>query len=149
MQIGRLIAVFSLILLTCGGTKVPVVDVCTVPDVTLRPIKNEEWESLGTFKLTAYCSCEKCCGKWASLRSDGRVYGASGVELKAGRSIAVDTSVIPYGTTVKINGTEYVAEDCGGCVKGKHIDIYFDNHEEAVEFALQYAEVFIRRKDDE
>ena len=78
---------------------------------------------LGEFKLTAYCSCEKCCGSWAFDRPDGVVYGASGNELKSGYSIAVDPSVIPYGTEVVINGVTCRADDCGGAIKGNRIDV--------------------------
>ena len=98
---------------------------------------------LGEFKLTAYCSCEKCCGNWAFDRPDGVVYGASGNELKSGYSIAVDPSVIPYGTEVVINGVTYRADDCGGAIKGNRIDVYFDTHEEALEFCVKYADVFM------
>lgn len=102
--------------------------------------------SLGEFKLTAYCSCEKCCGKWALNRpidENGNeiIYGASGERLTAGVSIAVDSSIIPYGTEVIINGKTYIAHDTGGAIKGNHIDVYFDSHEEAWNFGLQYAEV--------
>ena len=104
--------------------------------------------SLGTFKLTAYCSCKTCCGKWAEGRpvdSNGNeiIYGSSGTRLTAGESVAVDTSVIPYGTHIIINGKEYVARDTGYGVVGNHIDIYFNSHEEACQFGLQYAEVFV------
>lgn len=104
--------------------------------------------SLGEFRLTAYCGCSKCCGKWASKRpvdSNGKpiVIGASGYTLKEGTSIAVDTSIIPYGTTVMINGHEYVAHDTGGAIKGNRIDVYFANHDSARQFAVQCAEVFV------
>ena len=98
---------------------------------------------LGEFKLTAYCSCEKCCGSWAFNRPDNVVYGASGNELKSGYSIAVDPSVIPYGTEVIIDGVTYRADDCGGAIKGNRIDVYFDTHEEALEFCVKYADVFM------
>ena len=98
---------------------------------------------LGEFKLTAYCSCEKCCGSWAFDRPDGVVYGASGNELKSGYSIAVDPSVIPYGTEVVINGVTCRADDCGGAIKGNRIDVYFNDHKEALEFGVQYANVFM------
>ena len=100
--------------------------------------------SLGNFKLTAYCSCSLCCGKWAYNRPDGVVYGAIGEELKEGYSIAVDPSVIPYRTEVLINGHTYKAQDCGGGIKGNEIDIYFENHDDALDFGVQYAEVFIK-----
>ena len=98
---------------------------------------------LGEYNLTAYCPCEKCCGSWAFDRPDGIVYGSSGEELKSGYSIAVDPSVIPYGTEVVINGVTYRADDCGGAIKGNTIDVYFDTHEEALDFCVKYADVFM------
>lgn len=105
--------------------------------------------SLGEFKLTAYCSCQKCCGKWAlnrPLDESGNeiVYGASGQRLFAGSSVAVDPSVIPLGTEIIINDNIYIAQDTGSAVKGNVIDVYFDSHEDAWNFGLQYAEVFIK-----
>lgn len=100
--------------------------------------------SLGNFKLTAYCSCEKCCGKWAYNRPNGIVYGAIGEELKEGYSIAVDPSVIPYKTEVVINGKTYKAQDCGGAIKGNRIDVYMNDHDDALEFGVKYAEVFVK-----
>lgn len=120
--------------------------------IALRePPVEVELRSLGEFKLTAYCSCEKCCGKWADCRpvdeyGNELVYGASGEVLTAGYSIAVDPDVIPYGTVVIINGQEYKAHDCGGAIKDNRIDVYFNNHEDALEFGVQYADVYIREE---
>lgn len=100
--------------------------------------------SLGEFKLTGYCSCEICCGKWAYNRPDGVVYGAIGEELKEGYSIAVDPSVIAYGTEVIIDGKIYKAQDCGGAIKGNRIDVYFEDHQTALEHGVQHAEVFLK-----
>lgn len=99
--------------------------------------------SLGEFKLTAYCSCAKCCGKWAYNRPDGIIYGAIGEELKEGYSIAVDPEVIPYRTKVIIDGKTYKAQDCGGAIKGNRIDVYFEDHNDALDFGVQYKEVFV------
>lgn len=99
--------------------------------------------SLGEFKLTAYCPCEICCGIWANNRPDDIVYGAIGEELKEGYSIAVDPDVIPYGTDVIINGHTYKAQDCGGAIKGNRIDVYFEDHDDALEFGVQYTDVFV------
>ena len=104
--------------------------------------------SLGEFKLTAYCSCQKCCGQWAINRprdenGDEIVYGSIGIRLIAGVSIAVDPNVIPYNTEVIINGHTYKAQDCGGAIDGNEIDVYFDDHQEALNFGVQYTEVFI------
>lgn len=99
--------------------------------------------SLGVFKLTAYCPCAKCCGRWAYNRPNGIIYGAIGEELKEGYSIAVDPNVIPYGTKVIINGHTYIAHDTGGAIEGNHIDIYFDDHQKALKFGVQYDDVYM------
>ena len=116
-------------------------------DEALVILENKK-ESLGEFKLTAYCSCEKCCGEWALNRpkdENGKdiVYGSTGTILVAGTSIATDPSVIPYGSQVEINGHIYTAHDTGGAIQGNRIDIYFDNHQDALNFGVQYAEVFL------
>ena len=104
--------------------------------------------SLGTFKLTAYCGCSKCCDQYATNRPVDKngneiVYGSIGKVLTQGKSIAVDPNVIPYDTKVVINNHEYIAHDTGGAIKGNRIDVYFDNHQEALNFGVKYAEVFV------
>lgn len=106
------------------------------------------YKSLGEFRLTAYCSCEKCCGKWGvnrPLDKNGKpiVYTASGKIAQAGYTIAADKSIYPFGTILYINGHPYEVQDVGGAIKGNKIDVYFDNHQDALNFGVQYAEVFI------
>lgn len=94
----------------------------------------------GTFKVTAYCACEKCCGKWAVLNGGG--YTASGTKVEEGRTIAVYPKQIPFGTEVHIEGMgTYIAEDTGSAIKENCIDIYFDSHKEALNFGVKYLEV--------
>lgn len=108
--------------------------------IAQKPIvENSQLMSLGKFKLTAYCPCSICCGKWSGSPT------ASGVMPKANHTIAVDTSVIPFGTEVIINGITYIAEDTGSAIKGNRIDVYMSDHNEALEFGIQYAEVFIKK----
>lgn len=101
---------------------------------------------VGKCEITAYCTCVKCCGIWSedhpSRQGTGYVQKtATGTIPTAGRTVAVDPSVIPLGSIVMINGVGYIAEDTGSAVKGKVVDIYFDNHSEAVAFGRQTAEV--------
>jgi 3D (Asp-Asp-Asp) domain-containing protein len=100
-------------------------------------IKTSDKKYMGRFKLTGYCACMYCCGKTDGITS-------TGVKAKAGRTIAVDPRVIPYGSIVIINGKEYVAEDCGGAIKNKKIDIFFNTHNEALEWGVKYAEVYVK-----
>lgn len=107
---------------------------------------------IGRFKITVYCACAKCCGKYAYNRpvdSNGNVIvkGASGRVLIPHYSIATDPRVIPSGKEVVINGKIYRADDTGGAVKGNVIDIYAGtNHQEAMNYAYamesQYANVY-------
>ena len=95
---------------------------------------------MGNFKLTAYCSCYSCSEGYGNNTATGR-------KAQANRTIAVDPSVIPYGTIVVIerNGVyyEYVAEDCGGAIKNNKIDVYFDSHSTACDFGVRYGNVYI------
>ena len=61
----------------------------------------------------------------------------------ANHTIAVDPRVIPYGTKVMINGTVYTAEDKGGGVRGNHIDVFYNTHQETKAQGTQYQEVFL------
>ena len=95
--------------------------------------------NLGQFKITAYCNCSKCCGKWAGGPT------ASGTMPQAGRTIAVDPKVIPLGTKVIIDGHTYVAEDTGSAIKGKKIDMYFSSHSEAMAWGVKSKNVSIAK----
>lgn len=111
---------------------------------TQKPETAYEWTSIGEFRITAYCPCEKCCGIWAKNRPNGIVYTASGAKAEAGKTIAVDPDVIPYGTEVKIGDHTYIAQDSGSAIKGSKIDIYFEDHFKASKHGVKYAEVMVK-----
>ena len=92
---------------------------------TSTKAKDNDVKYLGKYKLTAYC--RKCSGKWGART-------ASGKKAKQGRTIAVDKRKIKLGSKVQINGKTYVAEDVGGGVKGKHIDVFFKSHKQTKRF---------------
>ena len=100
---------------------------------------NSRWESLGRFRLTAYCNCRKCNGKWA--------YGPtkSGVMPVEGITIAVDESVIPRWSKIRIGDHVYTAQDTGKHINGNRIDVFINDHNRASDFGIKYAEVYIQR----
>ena len=52
--------------------------------------------------------------------------------------------MIPYGSQVYIEGYGWrIAEDCGGWVNGKHIDIAVDTHAEASSMGVKNGGVWI------
>ena len=105
--------------------------------VSAKEKKKSDYESMGRYTLTAYCSCRRC--------SSGTGITATGKKAKAEHTIAADTKVLPYGTKVLIGDIEYTVEDCGSAVKGKHIDIYFNTHKEALSFGKQTAIVYKKK----
>ena len=111
------------------------------------PWHNQSAEYIRHKYIYQYC-CDKCCNQYATNRpvdENGNeiVYGSIGRVLTQGKSIAVDPNVIPYDTKVVINGNEYIAHDTGGAIKGNRIDVYFENHQDALDFGVQQSEVFI------
>lgn len=96
--------------------------------------------------VTAYCSCPKCCGQWSAEYNGGVAVTSTGAVAKAGRTVAVNPAVIPYGAHVWINGHEYIAEDTGSTLKksGTRIDIYCDSHEEALRIGRSVREIIWR-----
>lgn len=101
-----------------------------------------EYVSIGTFKLTHYCGCRKCCGKWSS-GSESDASGALGTKLTPYVSIAVDRSKIELGTVLyDACGNKYIAEDTGSAIKGNKIDLFVGNHDEALKLGVKEIELF-------
>ena len=125
------------------------------PSKPVEPIVEEPVEPIieevnydKTFRVTAYCACEKCCGVWATKRpldeaGNQIVYGASGDVLETKVSCA---SPLAFGTEIELKdyGTVVVQDRTADWVVDKYgqyiVDIYMDNHEEARNWGLQYIE---------
>lgn len=99
------------------------------------------------FTVTAYCSCRICCGNYSPEVTGREARTSTGTIPQQGRTIAVDPMVIPYGTSVHIDGMgDYIAEDCGGAVRQNHIDVYFESHEAALAFGSRRLYVSINSR---
>lgn len=81
-----------------------------------------------------------------SLKRRGNEDAKNQTIAKEGVTIAADINVLPYGTAVIIDGHRYIVQDRGGSITGNKIDIYFESHQVALEFGIQYKEVFIERE---
>ena len=88
-----------------------------------------------TYKVTAYCSCSKCCGK-----TTGRT--ASGTKATAGRTAAAPAK-FAFGTKLNRGGKIYTVEDRGGAIKGNRIDIYVNSHSAALQWGVKYLPVTV------
>lgn len=90
-------------------------------------------------RVTAYCTCPRCCGKW----SDG--YAASGVRAK-GKLIAADKRY-PFGTVMTVPGYgTATVQDRGGAIKGDKLDLLFPSHAAALQWGVKWLDVTIESK---
>lgn len=112
-----------------------------VANTTITDLKDEEYKFvyLGDYSITHYC-----CERYEHVCGTGNGITSTGTTVTAGRTVAVDPSVIPYGTTMYIEGYGFrVAEDCGGAVNGNHIDVAVETHSEANIMGSGYKGVWI------
>lgn len=123
------------------GTRKPVAILSasspSVDDTTRGGINFTYKRVLKNVELSAYdagfASTKKSPG------SAGYGHTASGTLATEGRTIAVDTSVIPMGWWVYIEGVGFrKAEDRGTAINGNEIDVYFSTRYEALQFGRVY-----------
>ena len=108
-----------------------------------EPVKNNKLPKkvLGKFSLSWYSPKELGKETASQLRT------SRGLIPKEGRTIAVDPKVIPYDSTVYIEGYGYfIAEDCGGSIKGNRIDIFTNSYSYAINQGRKVANVWIISK---
>lgn len=112
-------------------------------------------------EVTGYCDCQICCGwkrSWwrfgkpviASGPNKGQPKAvgvtASGTKAQRG-TLAADTRYFPMGTIMYIPGYGWGrVEDRGGAIKGNKLDLFFDSHEEALEWGRKQVNVQVWMK---
>ena len=110
----------------------------TNPDVA--PIPAVQWETR-QMRVTAYCPCEKCCGRHA----DGIT--ASGHIIKDGDTFVAADGRYSFGTEMLIpgynNDKPIKVLDRGGAIRGDKLDVFFNSHSQALEWGVRYLEVKI------
>ena len=114
-------------------------------------IDGKEYQDVIEVTATAYCLCQKCCGKTPDHPDYG--YTASGLKIVPGtgmKVIAVDPKVIPLKSYVYVEGMngawDYgyaIAADTGGAIKNQKIDLYMDSHSEALKWGRRLVKVYV------
>ena len=95
--------------------------------------------NMGQCKITYYCPCEICSEGWGHQTYSGKT-------ARSAHTVAVDPDVFDIGSKLLIDGKIYTAEDIGGGVKGDHVDIFVDTHEETLEGGVKYKDVKVIRR---
>lgn len=106
-----------------------------------------EEEVTETYRITYYCGCKSCCGKWST---NPPIIGAYGRELIDGYSCA---SPLPDGTEIEIKGYGTVRVDDTTAkwvvnkYEGKIIDIYVSDHSKKPEGIQDYMEIVVKEEE--
>jgi 3D (Asp-Asp-Asp) domain-containing protein len=128
---------------------------CMSPAVGAPPIRvpSQRAHAQARVEVTGYCACQDCCGwrrNWrgrpVSVRTGApKQVGvtASGTRARVG-TIAADTRVLPFGTTLYVPGYGYGrVEDRGSAITGNRLDLYFDTHAEALRWGRRQEQALI------
>jgi 3D (Asp-Asp-Asp) domain-containing protein len=102
----------------------------TIEQITKKGLTFGVKQILTGVRLTVYDAGIESTGKDVGHPQYGITF--SGAKVKEGQTIAVDPKVIPMGWWVYIEGIGFrKAEDTGSAIKGKKIDVYYDDADEA------------------
>ena len=101
----------------------------------------DQWETV-QMRVTAYCPCPKCCGSY----SDGIT--ASGHEISQGDRFVAADKIYPFETEMLIpgykNSQAVKVLDRGGVIQGNRLDVFFNSHQDALQWGVRYLDVKIR-----
>lgn len=131
------------------GDDTPATTRCYMTEDEVEQAENEMIEQallarshkLEDVKITFYCCEERphICGTGTGITASGR-------RVTPYVSCAVDTDIIPLGSTIMIeyNGEMVYlrADDTGPAVKGNHIDIAVKGHQEALSLGVKTADIW-------
>ncbi|MCK5566060.1 MAG: 3D domain-containing protein [Planctomycetes bacterium] len=101
----------------------------------------DKWQTV-SMRVTAYCPCKKCCGKY----SDGRT--ANNHKIEEGDAFAAADKSIPFMSELIVPGYNdnkpVKVMDRGGVIKGARLDVFFDTHQKALNWGVKYLDVKLR-----
>jgi 3D (Asp-Asp-Asp) domain-containing protein len=103
-----------------------------------------QWKSV-RMRVTAYCTCPKCCGKF----SDGLT--ANMHKVRRGDTFVAADKRIPFGTGIIIPGYNedrpVEVKDRGRLIRGSRLDVFFNNHQTAKKWGAKYLDVMVKVED--
>ena len=106
-----------------------------------RAAQAEAYEAAGIYTYVGNCTITYyCCEPYEHICGTGDGITATGLPVSPWM-VAVDPDVIPLGSTVVIDGQQYLAADTG--VTGYCVDVAVPTHAEALELGVRSAEVWV------
>jgi 3D (Asp-Asp-Asp) domain-containing protein len=100
-----------------------------------------QWKVI-RMRVTAYCTCPRCCGKF----SDG--FTANMHKVRRGDVFIAADKKVSFGTEMIIPGYNQErpveVKDRGRLIKGNHLDVFFNNHKVAQKWGTKYLDVLVK-----
>lgn len=94
------------------------------------------------FNTSAYCACEKCCGKTDKITKSGKI-ASQWHTIAAGEKYEIGTIIYIPSLSNQPNKGWFVVEDRGGAISNDNLDIYFESHQDALEYGRKDMKVYI------
>lgn len=124
----------------------------TMPEITVQVLEDYENELIEEALLARSHKIEDvtitfyCCEEYPHICGTGTGITASGRRVTPYVSCAVDTSIIPLGSTIIIeyNGEMVYlrADDTGSAIQGNRLDIAVQDHQEALNLGVKTADIW-------
>ena len=109
-----------------------------IPHSADDPTQPGKWRTI-RMRVTAYCPCAKCCGKYADNIT------ASGHRIQPGDVFVAADKRFPFGTIMIIDGyadsQPVKVLDRGGAIRGNKLDVFFHKHKEALKWGVRHINV--------
>jgi 3D (Asp-Asp-Asp) domain-containing protein len=93
-------------------------------------------------RVTAYCACTHCCGKFAAGLT------ANMHRVRRGDVFVAADKRVPFGTEMVIpvytQERPVEVKDRGRLIKGNRLDVFFNNHKVAKKWGTKYLDVLVK-----
>ena len=109
----------------------------------ILPTTEMKLTSLGEYYITAY-SPEECGGSWTTASGATCHRSSDEDRLTIPTTCAIDKSLHNFGDLFYIPAFDrvFIAEDTGSAVKGKHLDLFYTEYSQVVNFPTGKYEVY-------
>lgn len=113
-------------------------------DIVYQTVQDDQRWHVVRMRVTAYCACAICCGKW----SDGIT--ACNHRIRPGDTFVASDPMYRFGTEMIVPGYNQnqpvEVKDRGRVIKGNRLDVFFDSHETAKKWGTRHLDVLVREK---
>lgn len=130
----------------------PMPDMSDVPVIQEQPvviqgyiietITEEKKDGIKELNVSAYCACEECCGKSNGITASN-TKAQQWHTVAAGKSYKFGTKIYISALKNTPSGGWFVVEDRGGKIDDSHLDVYFEDHQAALQFGRHNYECMI------